>query len=149
MTVTVATVARTTKAVALQLEGNEARLQEVGQTQAFDDRAAIEGHEVGGFAGAVVVVPDMDTLAEHRILGVDVGAEGVVVNVPLAVDGGLVAGRRGRGDIVLKLGLTNGRTANVAALPRVELQTGNGERRLGSHRAKGQHGRGGEGLGNG
>lgn len=136
----VATVTKYIEAVALQFKGDEAGLEEVGQAQTFRHGSVAQGHEVGWVARAVFVVPDGDTLAHQGILGVDVGAERVVINAPVAVDGGLVAGRRGCGHVGLELGLATGGPANIAALPGVELYAGNGESSLGNHRAEGQHG---------
>lgn len=99
-----------------------------------------QGQEVGRVARAVFVVPDGDTLAEQGILGVEERAERVVVNAPVAVDGGLVAGQGVCGYVGLEFGLTAGGSTNIAALPGVELQAGNGESSLGNHGAESQHG---------
>lgn len=107
---------------------------------------ASEGQEVGGLAGATIVVPDSDTRAHQGVLGVEIGLEGVVVDAPVAVDGGLVTGGRGGSDVGFELGLADGREAGVAGLPGLELNARHGESSVSGHGSEGQRGGGDEGL---
>lgn len=129
--------------VASKLEGNVARVQVVGETLALGDGRVVEGKEVHGLAGAVLVVPDNDTLAEQGVLSVKVGLEGVVVNAPVTVQGGLVASEWSDSNISAELGFTQGRVANVTLLPGLELDAGDRNGSVGGHR---ECGHGGEGL---
>lgn len=131
---------------ALELDRDVSGLEEVRKALALLDGLASEGQEVGGLAGAGIVVPDGDTRAQLGVLGVQEGLEGVEVDTPVAVDGGLVAGNRGGGDVGLELGLANGRVTKVAGLPGLELNARHGEGGLDGHGAKGQDGGGAERL---
>ena len=131
------------EAVASQLEGDIARLKDVRETLALGEGAVVERKEVHRLAGAAIVVPDGHTVAGECVLGVHVGAEGVVVNAPVAVDGGLVASDGSGAHFSRELGLAECGVANVALLPGQETDTGNREAGVGSH---GKGCRGGKGL---
>ena len=81
-------------------------------------------------------------MAEVGILGVKVSLEGVVVDAPFTVDWSLVASDRSGGDIRSELGSAGGRSADVALLPGLELNAGNGESCVSSHREGGHGGKG-------
>ena len=126
-----------------QLEGDKARLEDVRETLALSEGAVVERQEVHRLARAVIVVPDGHAIAEDGVLGIQVSAEGIVVNAPVTVDSGLVAGHRSDAHIGGKLGLANCGAANVARLPGEETNAGDGEAGVDSH---GKGGRGGNGL---
>ena len=106
---------------------------------ALSNRAALEGQESDGSARAVIVVPDGHTAAEQSILGVEVGLERVVVDIPLAIDSGLVTSNRGSSHGVRELGLADGWSANIAGLPGLEFNASNWHSSLGTD-SEGCHG---------
>lgn len=131
--------------VASKLEGNVARLKGVRETLALGDgRVVVEGKEVHGLACAAFVVPDDDTVAEQSVLGVKVGLERPVVNAPVTVQSGLVTSEWSDSNVSGELGFTQSREANIALLPGLELDAGDGDGGVGGHR---ECGHGGEGLG--
>lgn len=103
--------------LASKLDGNITRLQDIRETLALSEGVAVEGQEMHGLTGATIVVPDDHTLAEDGVLGVKVGAEGVVINTPVMVDSGLVTGDRGGGQISGEFGVAGGGVADVARFP--------------------------------
>lgn len=106
---------------------------------ALGNRPALEGQESDGSARAVIVVPDGHTTAEQSILGVEMGLEGVVVDIPLAVDSGLVTSDRGSSHGFRELGLADSWGANIAGLPRLEFNACNWHSSLGTD-GQGSHG---------
>lgn len=128
------------EALASKLEGNVTRFQVIGETCALDGLAMSKGNEVLGLARAAVVVPDKKAVAQVGILGVKVSLEGVVVDAPITVDWSLVASKRSRGDIRNELGGAGGRKTDVALLPGLELNAGNGESGVRGHRESGHGG---------
>lgn len=103
----------------------------------------LERQEVHRLARAAIVVPDGHAVAEDGVLGVHACTEGIVVDAPVTVDGGLVTSRGSNAHIGRELGLAKCGIANVALLPGLEADTGDREAGVDSH-SKG--GRGGKGL---
>lgn len=119
--------------MASQLEGDIARLKDLRETLALGEGAVVERKEVHGLARAAIVVPDGHTVAEECVLGVHMGAEGVVVNAPVTVDSGLVASDGSGAHFSRELRLAECGMANVALLPGQETDTGNREAGVDSH----------------
>lgn len=107
----------TGEAKAVESEGDIARVEDVGQALALHNRLAIKGQEGDGLARAIIVVPDGDAGAQEGVLGVEICLEGVVVDAPVAVNGGLVASCWSSSHSGLGLGLAGGRGTNGAGLP--------------------------------
>jgi len=131
-----------TGVTALKFEGNEARIQEFRETDALDNGLAVQGHEVVVFAGAVGVVPDVNTGAEDRLLGGKVGLERVVVDAPVTVDGGLFTSHSSGDETGLGVGFTASWSTDIAGLPRLELKAHGRDTGL----SDGEQGRGDESL---
>lgn len=94
-------------------------------------------------ARAAVVVPDGHAVAEDGVLGVHVCAEGIVVDTPVTVDGGLVASHGSSAHIGRELGLAECGVANVTLLPGLEGDAGDRKAGVDCH---GKGSRGGKGL---
>lgn len=103
----------------------------------------LERQEVHRLARAAVVVPDDHTVAGAGVLGVHACVEGIVVDTPVTVDGGLVTSRGSNAHIDRELGLAKCGMANVTFLPGLEADASHREAGVDSH-SKGS--RGGKGL---
>jgi hypothetical protein len=125
-----------------KFEGNKASIQEIRETHTLGDRLVVKGHEVVDIAGTVGVVPDANTAAPEGFLGINVGLERVVIDAPVTVHSGLFASHGSRGETGLGLGFTLNWKTNVAGLPRLEINTGDGEPGMGDS----EQGRGNESL---
>lgn len=128
--------------LASKLERDESRLKNSRETLALSEGAVTQGLEVRRSTRAVIVVPDSDAVAEGGFLGVQVNAEGVVVNAPVGVDSGLVASYRSGNHFSRELGLTVSGVTDGTALPGEELNAGGGETSVGSHGKDGHSGKG-------
>jgi hypothetical protein len=126
-----------------QLEGDKARLEDLREALSLGEGAVLERQEMHRLARAVVVVPDGHAVAEDGVLGVHARAEGIVVDTPIPVDGGLVTSHGSSAHIGRELGLAESGVANVALLPGLEADAGDREAGVGSH---GEGGHGGKGL---
>ena len=126
----------------LKFEGNEARIQEFRETDTLNNGLAGQGHEVVVIAGAVGVVPDVNTAAEDGLLGGKVGLERIVIDAPVTVDSGLFTSHRSSDETGLGLGFTTSWSTDIAGLPRLELKAHGGNTGL----SDGEKGRGDESL---
>lgn len=94
-------------------------------------------------ARAALVVPNGHAMAKDSVLGVQTSAEGIIVNAPVTVDGGLVASHGSDAHISRELGLAECGMANITPLPGLETDACNREAGVDT---QGEGGRGGQGL---
>ena len=125
-----------------ELEGDIARLKDIREALALGEGAVFKRQEVHRLARAAIVVPDGHAVAEDGVLAVHARAEGIVVDTPVTVDGGLVASHGSSAHIGRELGLAECGIASVALLPGLETDGGNREAGVDSHSKGGRSGKG-------